>query len=91
MYYLGHHVTVHVARLLPVGVQEIPLGSQVTPGKVQAVSWIIVVENMVAFVQKSGEDSLLLGLFVSVVGRYRLEVQPTLAKVTPASIKSIDQ
>ena len=68
---LGHHVTVHVAGLLSVGLQEAQLRSQVPPGQVQPVFWI---KNVVPFVQKSGEDSLLLGLFVSVIGRYGLEV-----------------
>ena len=71
---LGHHVTVHVTGLLPVSLQEVLLRSQVTPGQVQPVSWIIVNEDVVPFIQKSGEDSLLLGLFVSVIGRYGLEV-----------------
>ena len=71
---LGHHVNVHVTCLLPVSLQEVLLRSQVTPGQVQPVSWIIVIEDVVPFVQKSGEDSLLLGLFVSVIGRYGLEV-----------------
>ena len=71
---LGHHIAVHVAGLLPVCVQEVPLRSQVPPGQVQPVSWIIIVKNVVPFVQESGEDSLLLGLFVSVIGRYGLEV-----------------